>query len=101
MFIFRGVGWLNELTQEKYQHDFLKISTEKQEKLMTEFVESNRGHNWISTLLTYLLEGLLADPVYGSNKNGSGWKWLQHQPGFPSPPKDKTWDQLLLRRTQA
>ena len=50
--------------------------------------------NWLSLLLTYLLEALLADPVYGGNPGGIGWQWLAHQPGFPTPPADKTWYKL-------
>jgi len=49
-------------------------------------------------LLTYLLEALLADPVYAGNPNGIGWKWLQHQPGFPRPTKNKKYFKLDKHR---
>jgi len=45
-------------------------------------------------LLTYILEALLTDPVYGGNPNGIGWTWLQHQPGFPTPTEDKKYYKL-------
>jgi len=97
-FIFRGIGWLNDLTQEQHKKTFVQLSVEQQEKIIQLIVKSRAGRNWVSTLLTYTLEALLADQVYGGNKNQAGWKWLQHQPGYPAPSADKTWDQLLQRR---
>lgn len=97
-FIFRGVGWLDGLTQERYEKTFLQLSAEQQQETIEAIVKSSAGRNWISTLLTYTLEALLMDPVYGGNKNGMGWKWLEHQPGYPAPAMDKTWEQLLQRR---
>jgi len=97
-FIFRGVGWLDGLTQERYKKTFLQLSEDRQQEIIVVIVNSNAGRNWVSTLLTYTLEALLMDPVYGGNKNGMGWKWLEHQPGYPAPPADKTWEQLLQRR---
>ena len=35
------------------------------------------------------------DPVYGGNPDGIGWKWLMHPPGFPRPPKGKTYHAFL------
>jgi len=32
--------------------------------------------------------------VYGGNPDGIGWKWLEHQPGYPTPPADKSWYKL-------
>jgi gluconate 2-dehydrogenase gamma chain len=97
-FIFRGVGWLNGLTEERHKKNFLQLSEAEQQSIIEVIVKSQAGQNWVSLLLNYTLEALLMDPVYGGNPNGIGWKWLAHQPGFPSPPADKTWDRLLQRR---
>ncbi len=97
-FIFRGVGWLDGLTQDRYKKSFLQLTRGQQQEIIEVIVNSSAGRNWVSTLLTYTLEALLMDPVYGGNKNGVGWKWLEHKPGFPAPPADKTWDLLLQRR---
>ncbi|MFV9616261.1 MAG: gluconate 2-dehydrogenase subunit 3 family protein [Gammaproteobacteria bacterium] len=100
-FIFKGIGWLDGLTQEQHKKTFVQLSVEQQEKIIQLIVKSRAGRNWVSMLLTYTLEALLADPVYAGNKNQAGWKWLQHQPGYPAPSVDKTWDQLQLRRYKA
>ncbi len=97
-FIFRGIGWLNGMTQQHHNKTFVQLSVVQQDETLQLIVKSRAGRNWVSMLLTYTLEALLADPVYGGNKNEAGWKWLQHQPGYPTPSADKTWDQLLQRR---
>jgi len=100
-FIFRGIGWLDDLTQQRHKKRFIQLTAAQQQQTIEVIVKSRAGRNWVSTLLTYTLEALLTDPVYGGNKNEAGWRWLQHQPGHPSPPADKTWFHLLQRRHKA
>ncbi|MBE9560740.1 MAG: gluconate 2-dehydrogenase subunit 3 family protein [Proteobacteria bacterium] len=97
-FIFRGIGWLDGLTQERHKKTFLQLDAAMQEDIIEVIVKSRAGRSWVSTLLTYTLEALLMDPVYGGNKKGIGWQWLNHQPGYPAPPADRTWDKLLQER---
>ena len=42
----------------------------------------------------YLLEALLADPVYGGNTDEVGWKWLGYTAGFPRPPIGKRYFEI-------
>jgi gluconate 2-dehydrogenase gamma chain len=93
-FVFNGVGWLNDLAEETFQQNFVALGEQQRETLLRQIEQSRAGSNWLSLLLTYLLEALLADPVYGGNPNGIGWEWLEHQPGYPRPPADKTWYRL-------
>ena len=66
--------------------------------LLRQIAKSTAGENWLATLLSYIFEALLAAPIYGGNPGGVGWKWLQHQPGFPLPDKvSLTWQQLQKR----
>ena len=93
-FILNGVGWLNDLSRERYQRPFADFDESEREAVLRQIEQSTAGRNWLSLLLTYLLEALLADPVYGGNPNGLGWRWLEHQPGYPTPPPDKSWFKL-------
>lgn len=93
-FLFNGVGWLNDLAQKQTRQSFAALDEQQREMLLREIEQSQAGRNWLSLLLTYLLEALLADPVYGGNPDGIGWKWLKHQPGYPTPPQDKAWYKL-------
>lgn len=84
-FIRSGLIKLTSLSAKQHQHMFVKLPTSPQHQLITEFFESDFGSRWVSLLVYYLLEALLLDPVYGGNTNEVGWKWLEHQPGFPRP----------------
>jgi len=93
-FIFKGVGWLNDLIEEQGRRPFVELDEAERESVLRAIEQSRAGRNWLSLLLTYVLEALLADPVYGGNRERIGWQWLEHQPGFPTPPPHKTWYQL-------
>jgi gluconate 2-dehydrogenase gamma chain len=96
-FIRNGVGWLDDLSETTYEKTFLQLNDENREALLHSIAKSSAGENWLSTLLLYIFEALLTDPVYGGNPDGIGWAWLEHTPGFPRPPVDKTCRKLASR----
>jgi gluconate 2-dehydrogenase gamma chain len=98
-FIVNGVGWLNDLTRTDYRQPFVALDKARRETVLRRIAQSRAGRNWLSLLLTYLLEALLADPVYGGNPDGIGWEWLEHRPGYPTPPPDKVWYRVGKRVT--
>lgn len=93
-FILDGVGWLNGVATKSYQSQFEQLTNDQKETVLRLVENSQAGANWLSLIMLYLMEALLTDPVYGSNVNGAGWKWLQHQPGFPHPPANKRYFNL-------
>lgn len=93
-FILLGAGWLDALSREVGGPSFVALEGEAQDALLRRIETSDAGENWLSTLLLYLFEALLTDPVYGGNPDGIGWRWLGHTPGFPRPPADKTYWRL-------
>ena len=96
--INNGVGWLNDLAKQQYSKVFIKLSFEEKEKILRRIESSNAGARWLSLILTYLIQALLTDPIYGGNPKDIGWKWLNHQPGFPRPPENKKYFKLKQKR---
>ncbi len=94
-FILNGINWLNDLSQQTHQKPFILVNVTQQDALLKQISQSRAGERWLSTLLLYIFEALLSDPAYGANPDGIGWRWLEHQPGFPSPPKNKIYTRLL------
>ncbi|MDH5472305.1 MAG: gluconate 2-dehydrogenase subunit 3 family protein [Gammaproteobacteria bacterium] len=88
-FIHNGVNWLNDMARKNHNAVFTQLNETNKEKVLRQIEQSQAGERWLSILLTYLIEALLSDPVYGGNPDGIGWKWLEHQPGFPLPGTDK------------
>lgn len=93
-FVSRGAGWLDELARSETGKSFASLDEIARESVLRRVERSPEGARWLSLLLTYLLEALLADPVYGGNPRGVGWTWLEHQPGYPAPSPDKVWWRL-------
>lgn len=94
-FIIKGVSWLDGIANSMFGKPFIKLNNDKREKVLQKISKSRSGESWLSTLLSYIFEALLTDPVYGGNTRQAGWKWLQHQAGFPRPPENKKY--WLLR----
>ena len=84
-YLINGARWLDESADENYGTDFLSLSTEQKEKLLKEISMLRWGDNWLYKMMGYYFEAVFSDPIYGSNINGVGWKWLEFQPGFPRP----------------
>lgn len=84
-YFLQGATWLEESSHEEFNQSFLNLSKSEKEKLLQSIVRKRWGENFIYTTLSYIFEALLSSPVYGSNQNEIGWKWLEHQAGFPQP----------------
>lgn len=87
-FILQGAEWLEALCQEQHQSGFVSLGEAEREQMLRRIASSDAGENWLSTLLLYIFEALLTDPVYGGNPAGIGWQWLGHNPGLPRPTPD-------------
>lgn len=93
--IVNGIGRLQDASLERFDALFDSLNHERSEQLLRYLADETRwGRAWLSLLLYYIFEALLSDPVYGGNPDGIGWRWLEHQPGFPRPPADKIYGKL-------
>lgn len=93
--IVNGIGRLQAASRERFDILFIGLNEGQREQLLRYLADNTRwGRAWISLLLYYICEALLSDPVYGGNPDQIGWRWLQHQPGFPRPPADKIFPRL-------
>ncbi len=102
--IKNGSKWLNDLSIQIHKKPFIELDEINRENILRKIESSSAGRHWLSLLMTYLIEALLSDPVYGGNKNSIGWKWLEHQPGYPTPSIDKMYFKLgkpITRITKA
>jgi len=84
-FIYQGVDWLNGYTQSQVKKDFSELKIDEKETMLRAISGSQAGQNWLNNLINYLYEAMLSPPIYGGNPEGIGWRWLDHQAGFPLP----------------
>jgi gluconate 2-dehydrogenase gamma chain len=88
-YLLKGAGWLEESAHERYSKSFLSLTVDEKEQLLLDISKESWGERFIYKVLNYILEALLCAPVYGSNVKEIGWKWLEHNPGFPQPSTKK------------
>ncbi len=86
-FIRNGVQWLNEESIKMYKKTYMQLLSQERQNVLKNIAKYRWGENWIDTILTYIFEAMLGDPIYGGNKNQAGWKWLHHKGGNPRPTK--------------
>jgi len=96
-FIFKGVGWLNGFTQNKLKQNFIDLLVTEKETMLRQISQSSAGENWLNMMILNIYEAMLSPPAYGGNPDGIGWKWLDHQAGFPLPTAGKRYFELPQR----
>ena len=93
-FLKNGLDWIDEEAQERWGRAFLELNEDEREKLLRYSTSLDWGESWLSAMLIYIFEALLADPIYGCNPDGVGWKWLDYMEGQPHP--IGTYEQLYM-----
>ena len=88
-YLLKGAYWLEESAFESYDKSFLALSKTEKEELLQDIAAQRWGENYIRACLTYIFEAMVSAPIYGSNLNERGWKYLGHNPGFPQPQTEK------------
>lgn len=91
-----GIRWTNETADETYSKKFVDLYSDEKENVLRLMADEGWGESWLSVVLTNIFEALLSDPIYGSNTNESGWKWLDHTPGYPRPEKENRYNPLAI-----
>ncbi|MBL4730381.1 MAG: gluconate 2-dehydrogenase subunit 3 family protein [Sulfurimonas sp.] len=84
-YLRNGAKWLQEEAREEYTKSYILLSDKQRQKMLKKISQEAWGRSWIKVVLMYIMEARLGDPIYGINKNETGWKWLNHEPGFPRP----------------
>jgi gluconate 2-dehydrogenase gamma chain len=89
-----GINWTNETAQELFQMQLSSLNEKEIEAVLIDLGSYKNGNRWLSNNISYILEALLSDPIYGSNTNEIGWKWLQHKEGYPRPSNENKYPYL-------
>ena len=85
-FYRRGLAQLEAYCRGTYKGPFVRLSPEQQDEVIaslengkaTEFTYPT-AREFFSILRTHTMEGMFADPLYGGNKDFTGWRLV----GFP------------------
>ena len=86
-FLRNGVQWLNEEAILKYDRVYTKLSALERQRVLKIISKENWGESWIAALLTYTMEAIFSDKIYGVNPKESAHRWLAFDMGLPRPKK--------------
>jgi gluconate 2-dehydrogenase gamma chain len=85
-FYRRGLAQLDAYCRKTYDEPFVRLAVERQGDVIRALEEGKAGEfawptaqAFFETLRTHTMEGMLADPIYGGNKDFAGWRLV----GFP------------------
>lgn len=84
-FLRNGVQWLHEESLKLHGKLYYNLSAQKRQTVLQEISEYGWGESWIEVLLTYGMEALRSDAVYGVNKRDAAQRWLGFRAGLPHP----------------
>ena len=84
-YIINGATWLEEEAKTLYAKSYIFLSSDERQKTLQSAATYKWGDAWIYEMLTFIYESVLGDPIYGINKESSGWNWLNHVSGLPRP----------------
>jgi len=63
LFILKGAEKLNKRTKGK----FLIMTINNKEQALRDYEKTKYGSSWLSSIMVLTMEGMLSDPIYGSN----------------------------------
>jgi hypothetical protein len=82
----RGLTFIDAFAQSQFQMDFVELSTEQQDEILTAMDEETAtefegpsAKAFFTQLRNDTIEGMFSDPMYGGNRDLVGWKLI----GFP------------------
>ena len=85
-FYRRGLAQLDMYCRKAYGEPFVRLAPAQQDDVISVLEENKAGEfawptaqAFFETIRTHTMEGLLADPIYGGNKDFAGWRLV----GFP------------------
>ena len=83
----QGLYALNKWAFEKEQRTFLELSPQRRDAMLRSFEQEggSKGHRFIRELAMLTIEGAMADPSYGGNKDHGGWELIGFDVPCPRP----------------
>ena len=95
-----GIEHLASFCKKTFGQAFEGLSQRQKEDLIAQANTHTWGERLLSRLVSVILDSLLIAPIYDSNPEEIGWKWLQHIPGLPQATSQNQYPKLLERKKE-
>ncbi len=81
--IREGIRKLDAAAGEQRRTSFADLNVEDRDRALATLKKDPYGTRTIWLVLSFTLEAMFGDPVYGGNPGGVGWAWIMYEPGVP------------------
>jgi gluconate 2-dehydrogenase gamma chain len=95
LFLINNLNKFEQFCIEKNGKSFLKLSQDESKDFVKTVSLTNWGENYLSRVLTIIMESMFANPVYGSNPEKIGWNWINYKGGYPEPQQWNKYPEIL------
>jgi gluconate 2-dehydrogenase gamma chain len=100
-FLLKGFDSLENDCLSKINKNFLECTDIERDNLIKVLSKENNSiKNWLSFLISLIIEALLSDPIYGGNTNAMAYLWLEHKPGLPPANNLLKYPEILIRKIE-
>ena len=99
-YLFKGMDWIDESSKEDFNVNYEKLKKDQKDMLLNKISVTDWGESWLSKVINIIIEAIFSNPIYGSNPYGIGYKWFEHNPGFPQPDNSNKYQELLKRKKE-
>jgi len=94
-YLASNLSRIDNYCKENYKNSFIKLSKTKKESAIKEISLETWGENYLSSLLTIIIEAMFANQIYGSNPENIGRNWLNFKGGYPQPTINNRYPEIL------
>jgi gluconate 2-dehydrogenase gamma chain len=83
----RGLEQLDQWSRKRSRKSFLALDPEGQDDALASFAAEggDEAYAFVRQLVLLTMEGAFADPVYGGNRDKTGWKLIGFDAPCPNP----------------
>ena len=94
-YLASNLSRIDNFCKKNYGKSLIYLSKSKKEEAIFNISREKWGENYLSSLMTIIIEAMLANPVYGSNPDNIGREWLNFKGGYPQPTIKNKYPEIL------
>jgi len=94
-YLAANLSEIDKYCKENYKNKLIDLELNKRKEALKKISLTSWGENYLSSLMTIILESMFANPVYKSNPENIGWKWINFSGGYPQPNKKNKYPDIL------
>jgi len=94
-YLASNLSRIDNYCKENYKNSFIKLGKKEKESAIKEISLKNWGENYLSSLMTLIIESMYANQIYGCNPDNIGRNWLSFKGGYPQPTIKNKYPEIL------